>query len=144
MDSRKLTNEISVAPQISVADVDAIAAAGFRSIICNRPDGEDFGQPECHEIEQRAREVGLEFAWQPIVGGQLGPQQVSEFGDLYDRLPKPVLAYCRSGTRCTTVWAFSQAGRLDTSEIIAAAAAAGYDLSGFAGALEHFGAQKTT
>lgn len=132
----KVTDDISVAPQICVEDVATIAAAGFKTIICNRPDGEAFDQPTCGDVKTAAEANGLNFIDQPVISGQLTPEDVQSFRDLYEAAQKPVLAYCRSGTRCIYLWAFSQAGKLPTEDIIAFAQSAGYDLSGAAPALE--------
>lgn len=136
MIANKVTDDISVAPQITVEDVPAIAAAGFKSIICNRPDGESSGQPRCEDVKAAAEAHGLTFSFQPVLSGRMSIEDVQAFKSLYQSAPKPILAYCRSGTRCTFLWAFSQAGNMATGDIIAAAGAAGYDLSGMAAALE--------
>ena len=136
MPIHKLTEEISVAPQISAANVSEIAAAGFRTIVCNRPDGEEFGQPECSQIEQAAASHGLAFVTQPVISGQMTAEDVARFRELLDSVEKPVLAYCRTGTRCTILWAFAEASsERSIDEIVSAAQAAGYDISGMAPAL---------
>lgn len=133
----KVTENVSVAPQINVADVPEIAAKGFRTIICNRPDGEEFGQPSCSDIEAAANDHGLAFAVQPVVSGQMTADDVKRFRELLDSVEKPVLAYCRTGTRCTILWAFARAiDQQPIDEIIGAAGAAGYDLSGMAPSLK--------
>jgi sulfide:quinone oxidoreductase len=129
MDIRKLTDELSVAPQIRAEDVPAIAAAGFRAVICNRPDGESSDQPCCQEIEQAVRAIGLAWRSQPVASGGVTPEDAQAFDDLMAELPKPVLAYCRSGTRCAALWSLSQAGRRPLAEILARAQAAGYDMT---------------
>ncbi len=130
MDIRKLTDDFSVSPQVDVAHMREIAGAGFKSIMCNRPDHEDPGQPDYDAIAEAARAEGLEVAWIPVVGGMLGPDALAEFDRALQEMPRPMLAYCRSGTRCTTLWAFTQHGRMDDAEIIERAAKAGYDMSG--------------
>jgi len=129
MQARRLSDELSVSPQISVADVAEIVAAGFRSIVCNRPDGESGDQVSFGEVEVAAKAAGLEIALQPIVSGQLTEADGAQFGEIVAGLPKPVLAYCRSGTRCTMLWALSQATEKPSNEIIERAAQAGYDMS---------------
>jgi uncharacterized protein (TIGR01244 family) len=131
----KLTEDVSVAPQITVEDIPAIAAAGFKTIICNRPDEEELGQAACGEIESAAKAHGMTFAHQPVVSGQIALEDVAEFKTLLEVSEKPLLAYCRSGTRCAVLWAFSQAGSAPTEDIVRAAQNAGYDLSGLAGAI---------
>ncbi len=138
----KLTEDISVAPQIKAVDIPAIAAAGFKTIICNRPDGEEFGQAACGEIETAAKAHGIAFSHQPVVSGQITLEDVADFKTLLNASEKPLLAYCRSGTRCAMLWAFSQAGVVPTEAIVKAAQNAGYDLSGLAGALSAAGEQR--
>ncbi|MEM7733623.1 MAG: TIGR01244 family sulfur transferase [Pseudomonadota bacterium] len=130
MDIRKLTDDFSVSPQVDVAHMREIAGAGFKSIMCNRPDQEDPGQPDYDAIADAAIAEGLEVAWIPVVGGMLGPDALTEFDRALADMPRPMLAYCRSGTRCTTLWAVTQHGRMDDAEIIERAAKAGYDMSG--------------
>lgn len=127
---KKINDSLSVAPQIEAADVAAIAAAGFRSIVSNRPDSESPGQPEASEIEAAARAAGLAFACLPVIGSP-DDDQGKAFGALMKELPGPVLAYCRSGTRSAALWSLAEAanGR-DAGEIVSAAAAAGYDMRG--------------
>lgn len=132
----KINDNLSVAPQINVSDVPKIAALGFKLVICNRPDGEERGQPRFSEIEEAAMKHGLEFEYQPVVGGQMSPQEAATFRDTCKNAEGPVLAYCRTGTRCTILWALSEAGLLPAEEIIATAKKAGYDISGMEPALK--------
>ena len=125
-----LTPVLSVAPQISTADLPAIAQAGFKSIICNRPDGESADQTGYSEIESAAKALGLEARYLPAETGKVSDEQSAAFGKLMDELPKPVLAYCRSGMRSTTMWALANAANLPLPGIIEAANRAGYDLKG--------------
>jgi sulfide:quinone oxidoreductase len=129
MDIRKITEELSVAPQIRTDDVSAIAAAGFRAVICNRPDGESSDQPCCEDIEAAVKASGLEWRMQPVRSGGVTQADVAAFGVLMAELPKPVLAFCRSGTRCATLWCLSQAGKRPLPDIIERARSAGYDMA---------------
>lgn len=130
MDIKSLTAELSVAPQIVSADMRAVAEAGFRSVICNRPDGEGPDQPLFSEIERATLEQGLQIRYLPAESGKVTDQQGAAFGALMAELPKPVLAYCRTGMRSTTMWALSQAGQRPLPQIIELASKAGYDLKG--------------
>ena len=103
MEIRQITEDYSVAPQIGVYDVAAIKAAGFRSVICNRPDNEDGAVPH-DTIEQAVRAAGLEFRFIPVISGQMTEDNVDDQAAALDELPAPVLAYCRSGTRCTNLY----------------------------------------
>lgn len=105
MQYRQLTEDYAVSPQISVADVAEIKAAGFKSVICNRPDNEDPGQPCAAEIQAAVEAAGLEFRWVPVISGGMTPDDVAAQANALDELPGPVFAYCRSGTRCTNLLA---------------------------------------
>ena len=129
MDIREITEELSVGPQIDAGDVTAIAAAGFRAVICNRPDGESSDQPCCRDIEAAVKAAGMEWRMQPVRSGGVTQADAAAFGALMAELPKPVLAYCRSGTRCTALWCLSQADKRPTLEILERARAAGYDMA---------------
>jgi sulfide:quinone oxidoreductase len=129
MELKRLTPELAVATQMAPADLAAIAAAGFTTVICNRPDGEQPGQPGHEAMAQAAGALGLRFEYQPVVTGQVTPEQGQVFGDLLAQARGPVLAYCRSGMRSTTLWAYSQAGRQPWQSLLQTAAQAGYDLS---------------
>ncbi|MBB3181179.1 bifunctional protein tyrosine phosphatase family protein/NAD(P)/FAD-dependent oxidoreductase [Variovorax sp. Sphag1AA] len=130
MDIKSLTGELSVSPQIAGADMQAIAEAGFRSVICNRPDGEGSDQPVFSEIELAAHEQGLQVRYLPAESGKVTDEQGAAFGALMAELPKPVLAFCRTGMRSTTMWALSQAGQMPLPEIIERSFKAGFDLKG--------------
>ncbi|WP_116134274.1 bifunctional protein tyrosine phosphatase family protein/NAD(P)/FAD-dependent oxidoreductase [Tropicimonas sp. IMCC34043] len=144
MDARKLTEAISVAPQITPEDIAAIKEAGFRAIICNRPDGEGADQPTFEEIEMAARAAGIEARYIPIVGGMVRDEDARTFGRALTELPGPVLAYCRSGTRSTTLWALCKAPEMDVSAILATAKAAGYDMGGVVRRIVNGGKTPTT
>ena len=134
-DFRRVTDELSVAPQISVADVAEAARQGFRTIINNRPDGEDAGQPASAEIEAAAKAAGLTYAHVPVRGGPT-PEQVEQVRQLVAGSDGPVLAFCRSGTRSIVTWSIGQAasGAASPSELVQQGREAGYDLSGVLGA----------
>ena len=107
MEIRQITEDYSVAPQIGAEHVPLIKAAGFRSVISNRPDSEDGAVPH-DEIAAAAREAGLEFRYIPVVSGQVTQEDVDAQAAALDDLPRPVLAYCRSGARCTNLYGLVQ------------------------------------
>ena len=136
MDIRKITDELSVAPQIMAQDVALLKTAGFRAVICNRPDGEASDQPCCGEIEDAVTAAGLAWRSQPVRSGGITDQDVAAFAALVKELPKPVLAYCRSGTRCAALWSLSEAAHRPLQDILERTKAAGYDMTAvMAGAL---------
>ena len=130
MDIRTLTAELSVAPQIAITDLRAVADAGFRSVICNRPDGEGPDQPVYSEIERSAVEQGLQVRFLPAESGKVSDEQGAAFAKFMAELPKPVLAFCSTGMRSTTMWALTQAGSMPFPSIIERASKAGFDLKG--------------
>lgn len=126
---RKVTDGFAVAPQITEDDVQAIADAGYKTLIANRPDGEGgIDQPRMGAIRTRAEALGLSFVAIPFSGAPT-PDILERFGAALSEAPAPVLAYCRTGTRSITAWALTHAGQGMGEEIVSAAAGAGYDLS---------------
>ncbi|PTX53838.1 sulfide:quinone oxidoreductase [Litoreibacter ponti] len=130
MDINKLSDQVYVSPQISADDLADLKARGIRSVICNRPDGEGADQPTFEELAQAAGEVGLEMRYIPISGGLVQDMDAEAFGDALQSLPKPILAYCRTGTRSTTLWSLAQANTMELPDILSATKAAGYDMKG--------------
>jgi sulfide:quinone oxidoreductase len=130
MDIKTLTAGLSVSAQIMPTDIQAIKDAGFRAIICNRPDGEGADQPTFEEIAKEAKQAGLEAAYLPIVAGKVTDDDAAEFDKTLSELPAPVLVYCRTGTRSTTLWSLAQADQRSLADILAVTKAAGYDMSG--------------
>lgn len=135
-DVRKLSDNLYVAPQLTAADVAEVDGLRFRSILCNRPDAEEENQPVYDEIRQQGDALGLICDFQPVNGSSISDEDVDEFVNRLLDLPQPVLAYCRTGTRCSVLWALSQAGVQPTDDIIATAAAAGYSLEPLRGRIE--------
>ncbi|TDL79442.1 TIGR01244 family phosphatase [Palleronia sediminis] len=126
----RVTSRLSVAGQVAPEDISTIAAGGFRSVICNRPDGEGPDQPSFAEIEAAARAAGLDARYLPIEGGKVSDADADAFGRALDEMPGPTLAYCRTGMRSVTLWSLSEADRRPVAEILAAARTAGFDLTG--------------
>lgn len=129
MEIKRINDQVSVSSQIRPEDVAAIKAAGFTTIVNNRPDGEAPGQPTGAEIEAAAKAAGLAYHFIPLGREGVRTELVERTRDVLEGSTGPVFCYCRSGTRSTTLWALSQAGQMDGEEIIAAAQNAGYDMS---------------
>ena len=131
MNPKAIDRNLSVSEQIAPRDIAAIVNAGFKSVVCNRPDGEGADQPVFAEIEAAATAAGLSSAYLSIVSGKVSDDDAIAFGALMDNLPRPVLAYCRTGTRSATLWSLSEGARgRPLPEILSATKAAGYDMSG--------------
>lgn len=138
---RTIDATISVSPQIDPAQVAAIAEAGFRAIVNNRPDGEEPGQPDGDAIRAAAEALGLAYHAIPITHAGFSMPQVQAMRAALDAADGPVFAYCRSGTRSTNLWALAQASAgADADTLIGKAAQAGYDLGGLRPTLESLAA----
>ncbi len=109
MMAKKLSDKITVAPQIAVSDIPAIKQAGFTVLMCNRPDGEDPGQPDWAEMKAAAEAEGLQTCFLPMSSREDALAVVGEFARVLNEAPGPVFAYCRSGTRCEILWQAAQA-----------------------------------
>lgn len=107
-DIREIDGEYAVAGQIGVDDLDQIKALGFKSIVCHRPDDEEPGQTPFAAIAARAAELGIEVAHVPVGGMGVDEQAVAGMVDALDELPRPMLGYCRSGARSTTIYQKTQ------------------------------------
>ena len=123
MDTRAITPEFHVAPQITVADIPALVSEGFTHIICNRPAAESAPQDQPDLIEAAARAAGLSWSDNPLVSGALSMDHIAA-----QKVDGKVLAYCASGTRSAILWALSQAGEMPADDILAAIAKAGYPM----------------
>jgi len=130
MQTTRITDFLSVAGQISKDDIADLAKSGVATIVNNRPDNEEPGQLTAADAEAEAKKHGLDYRYLPITTGTITRAQVAEFEKLLLRSPKPVLAHCRSGTRCYLMWAAARAlfDRESPLKLVAQAAIKGYDL----------------
>lgn len=121
----------AVAAQLTATDVAMASREGYRIIVCNRPEGEEPGQPSQEEIAAEAARHGLAFIVLPFAGHP-SPDAVAATATLLDGASEPILAYCRSGRRSIMAWAMAQAlrGAMTPDELVAAGKTAGYDLAG--------------
>ena len=125
----KINNELTVSDQITIEDLKEIHAQGYKTIFCNRPDHESDGQLDFSAIDKEAQNLGIKAIHQPVIGGQISDDDITQFGSYFEEAQKPIFAYCRTGTRCSTLWALSHAKKLSIDEILAKTQNAGYDLS---------------
>lgn len=101
---KPLSNEFSVSPQILLEDLPTILQLGYKSIINNRPDGEDSAQIENDKIREKCLELGLEYQYLPVISGQITQQNSQNMSDYMNKMDKPILAFCRTGTRSCLLW----------------------------------------
>ena len=140
----KITEQLSVAGQISRDEIAALAKEGFGTIINNRPDGEEPGQLTAAEARTEAERQGLAYYYQPVTTPNISLADVGAFHHALTRATKPVLAHCRSGTRCYLLWGLSKALYEHESplQIVAEAAHRGYDLRTLPALVERLQAEK--
>lgn len=124
----KLSESLSVAAQITPLDVPNIAAQGFTTVVCNRPDGEVHDQASMDEIEAACNAAGLLFVRYPVNAMNFPGADLDGLGELFDDPSQSVLAYCRTGTRCANLWVATRSDQ-DTPEAIKVARDIGFDLS---------------
>ena len=141
MDIRPLSDAYAVSPQIAPEDVPAIAAAGYTTVICNRPDEENPPHLCTGHLRDAVEAAGLRFVDNPFNAMTLAPEHVAAQGAAMAGSAGPVLAYCASGNRSSVVWALAQAGTQPADALIGAAARHGYQLEGLRGQIESLAAR---
>ncbi|MFD1008004.1 MULTISPECIES: TIGR01244 family sulfur transferase [Oceanisphaera] len=136
MEIKAVTAAFSVAAQVTSDDLLTLKAAGFRTVVCNRPDNEAPEQPSAASLAAQAQSLGMSWHWLPITPGLFTKDNISEFEQLLASANEPVLAFCRTGTRSISLWALAQAPHTASAELLQRATAAGYDLSQLAPQLD--------
>lgn len=139
MELKVIDDTLAVGPQMQPEELAGLAAQGFVAVICNRPDGEEPGQPPLDAMREAAQAAGLAFHHIPVSGGQFPSAAVAAFGAIRRGTPGKVLAYCRTGTRAATLDALANVRALSVPDRLAKAQAAGYDLSALAERMEASG-----
>jgi sulfide:quinone oxidoreductase len=128
MQAVKLNEHVAVSGQIAPEDVPALAEAGFRVLINNRPDGESSDQPESAQLAAVAAEAGIEYHYYPLNAQNYPGQDVAAMAALFANAERPVFAFCRSGTRSANLWISSHAP-LEQGAARERARALGFDIS---------------
>ena len=135
MNIKPITAKYAVSEQISPDDFSTIFEAGYKTVICNRPDMENPPFLYAEEMAKAAEAAGIAFQNFPLTHQTMTPDNIAKQFEMVDAADGPVLAYCASGTRCCVVWALSQVGKKSADEILQQAENAGYDLRAMRGAL---------
>ena len=142
-DFRQLSETVLASPQLTLADIEAARAEGVRLIVNNRPEGEAADQTPGPAVEAAARAAGMDYVAIPIGQGGFGEVQVQAMSDALANAKGKVLAYCRSGTRSTLLWALARCAEgADPEAVSRAAAAAGYDLAPIRSTMETLAARR--
>ena len=131
VEPRVIVEGFSVAPQLTEADFPELAAAGYKTIINNRPDGEEPGQLTTEVAKALAAANGLNYVYIPIVFSELNSAIVDQFAEALKTNSGPILAHCKTGTRSCIVWSMATAkdNTMTVDELLMCAAKGGYDLS---------------
>ena len=129
MKATVVEEDFAVAPQVSASDIADLAKEGVKTLINNRPDGEEPGQLSSAEARAQAEKLGLHYVFLPVRTDTISAADVDAFARVLESSPKPILAHCRSGTRCYLMWAATQAAQgKDVNQLVMRAAGDGYDL----------------
>jgi len=126
----QLEDGFSVSPQLQPGDFAAIAAAGFKVVIDDRPDGEKHDYMPATEAAELARSHGLDYHHIPVAPDQLTQEAIARFKSVLESISGPAVAHCASGKRSSAMWAICKAGALEVDYILEQCARAGHDLSG--------------
>lgn len=129
LDVGELSERVSVAAQLAPEDFATIAAAGFRSLINNRPDDEEPGQPRNAELAASAARHGLAYHFLPILSGRYEDADIAALGEALTWLPAPTMLFCRTGNRSACLWALHAACNEDAQKLLVTAFVAGFDLT---------------
>lgn len=113
----RLTSEFSVCSQLSPADLKIVRDAGFKAVICMRPDAEAENQPSFESIADAALNLDLEARHLPVQNGAIGDAQVAVFAKMFASLPKPIVGFCRTGNRAGMLWTMSSSIRATEASI---------------------------
>ena len=130
MKTVSVSESFAVSPQIRLEDMRELADAGYRTVICNRPDGEEPNQLDVASMRDAAQAAGIAFHHIPVSGGAFPPDVVEAFSKVREEADGKVLAFCRTGTRSITLDALANIENETADERIKRAQRAGYDLSG--------------
>ena len=130
MKLNQLEDGFSVSPQLRAEDFEAIAAAGYKVVINNRPDGEKHDYIPAAEAAELARAHGLEYHHIPVSPTQLTAEAIAKFKSVLEAISGPAVAHCATGKRSSAMWAICKAGAIEVDHILEQCALAGHDLSG--------------
>jgi len=124
-----VSEAFAVSPQLEPGDMQQIAEAGFSTVICNRPDGEEPHQPTLASVREAAEASGIAFHYIPVSGGEFPEVAIKAFAKVREEADGKVLAFCRTGTRSITLDALANIENATADERIGRARRAGYDLT---------------
>ncbi|WP_085920070.1 TIGR01244 family sulfur transferase [Halomonas sp. CSM-2] len=138
METKKLEPGVEITSALSVDELEEVKARGFNAVICNRQPGESEDFPGEAAYRQKAELLGLYWVHIPVKPGEYSQKDIEMFADSLATLPRPILAFCRTGKRATHLWAYAkrQSEQCDLATLFTAAKDAGFDLEDHRQALE--------
>ncbi|WP_301585260.1 TIGR01244 family sulfur transferase [Halomonas alkaliantarctica] len=130
MQTQPLEKGVEITSQLTVEELEQVKAQGFNTVICNCKPGESTEFPGESAYRRKAEEIGLHWVHIPVTPGEYSLADVAAFAEALQQLPRPILAFCRSGKRATHLWAYAKrhTEKCDLAELFCAAKAAGFDL----------------
>jgi len=129
MKATVVEQDFAVTSQVTPGDIAEIAKEGVKTLINNRPNGEEPDQLASSEARAQAEKLGLQYVYLPVQTGTITAADVDAFARALKSSPKPIMAHCRSGTRCYLLWAATQAAHgKDVNQLVMRAAGDGYDI----------------
>ena len=129
MKIQQLSTQVYIADQLYVSDINILLKLGINSVINNRPDNEEVGQPLSDNLSQFLETSGIDYEYLPIVPGIYTQAKIDKFTKLYGAMKKPLLIFCRTGNRAVNLWALSQMSRYGKEYVIDKAKNIGFDVS---------------
>ncbi|MBR9925144.1 MAG: TIGR01244 family phosphatase [Gammaproteobacteria bacterium] len=139
MQTQSLEKGVAITSQLTVEELEQVKAQGFKTVICNCKPGEsaEFSEEDAYRF--KAAELGLHWVHIPVTPGEYSQADVAAFAQALQQLPRPILAFCRSGKRATHLWAYAKrhTEKCDLAELFSAAKAAGFDLEAHRQGLEN-------
>ena len=124
---KELPGDVFVAGQLLPEHIEMLAGQGVMGFINNRPDNEIMGQPASDYMQSAAEGFGAAYAHIPMAG-VLTPDLLARSAEAFAEMPRPIVAFCASGTRSAALWAFAHADKLGVDGVLQAIASVGYDL----------------
>lgn len=130
MQTQPLESGIEITSALTVEELEQVKAKGFKTVICNCKPGESAEFPDEVAYRLKAADIGLQWVHIPVMPGDYSQADVAAFAEAMQQLPRPILAFCRTGKRATHLWAYAKrhTEQCDLAELFSAAKAAGFDL----------------
>ncbi|NAO98902.1 TIGR01244 family phosphatase [Halomonas sp. MG34] len=130
MQTKPLEQGVEITSALTLDELDEVKALGFNAVICNRVAGESDDFPDEVSYRHKAKQLGIAWVHIPVKPGEYSQEDIQVFADSLADLPRPILAFCRTGKRATHLWAYAkrQTEQCELATLFDAAKAAGFDL----------------